>query len=187
MSDPLGVVYQFVRDFAYQEGESSPLSEDQVIRGWQNSSFLPAGTTEFCVLTLRDGVRQGSNVYRFTDDGDNMIMHVKKNIDLSVQIDFNSAEPYIDPIVTRNRAEIVEQLINSYIGPAYFKQKDEDLSVLYAEDVKNLSGFDETKTFTARYMVMLHLSQRIDKHLPIDYFTSVRIKTENVDVHHPIH
>lgn len=187
MSDPLGVVYQFIRDFAYQEGESSPLSENQVIRGWQNLAYLPKDTTEFCVLTLRDGARQGSNVYQFTDDGEDMNMHVMKNLDLIVQVDFNSAEPYVDPIVTRNRAEIVEQLINSYVGPKYFKDKDENLSVLYAEDVKNLSGLDETKTMTARYMVMLHLSQRIDKHLPIDYFTSVHIKTENVDVHHPIH
>lgn len=185
MIDILGAVYDFV--LAYAKSDDIPAyTEDQIVRGFQNMAAMPSGTHEFCTLTLLETQRHGTDHEWYenagTSDPDDMKRHLAEVLEHVVQLDFCSAEPFVLPQVTQQRANLIELLSGSSAATDFFESiADPDgnkglLTCLYAEDVRNLSGWDETKTYTARYMTRLHLQERFEAALPVDYFTEIDIR-----------
>ena len=168
MLDVLNAVYDFI--YAYSKNENVPqFSENQIIRGWQNSAVLPQESQDFCVFSEINTIRHGTNEESL------IIEHL-------IQIDFYSLNPFI----ARSRANLIELLDFTRVATDFFKKINKSLTCLYAEDVRNLTGLDETKSFLARYQVVIHLEERLNQAIQTDYFTNVNLHLENVDVHHKI-
>ena len=178
MIDVLDAVYDFVLACAYDQ-DIPQYTEDQIIRGWQNDATLPPETQEFCIISELNTVRHGTNEETaFIDDHVNFY----ETIEHVIQLDFYSPEQ----LYARGRANIIELLARSRVATTFFKAANPDLTCLYADDPRNLTGLDDTKSFVARYQLTLHLEERAKLEIPTDYFTSINIHTENVDVHHKI-
>ena len=83
--------------------------------------------------------------------------------------------------ITAERAQIIELLARSPTAVKFFAKYG--LSSLFAENVTNVTGWDETKNYTARYNVQLHLGQRFNVATDADFFTSVNVRS--VKAHTP--
>lgn len=179
MIDVLSAVYDFVLQYAKSDNVPA-YREEQIIIAWQNSATLPADTQEFCVISEINTVRHGTNEESAVIDDSVTFYETLEHI---IQLDFYGVNPYD----TRVRANAIEMLAFSRVATAFFSAySDQYLTCLYADDVRNLTGLDETKTFIARYQVTLHLEERLNQAIQTDYFTNVNLHLENVDVHHKI-
>lgn len=185
MTDILGVVYDFIKAYAWREDDAPQYADSEIIRGWQNTGTLPQGTTQFCVITLLRSERHGAPV-NFPDlSADHFGATVAALVEHAVQVDFCSAEPFVLPQATKTRADIIQMLAFNYFGVDFFQQADDRLRLMYADNVNDLSFLDPDKLYTARYQTVLHISeQQYTNFLNVDYFTSVNLHTENVDAHH---
>lgn len=184
MTDILGIVYDFVQTFAKADGADA-YTDEQIVRGFQNLASPPR-TTEFCTLTLLSAIKQGTDWQCWTNtkktDPEPFEQHLSVVMDQMVQIDMCSAEPQVLPQVTLERAQALQLIANSNVATDFFeKQSNGTMTCLYAEDVQNLSGFDDTKTYTARYMIRLHLGVKAHTSVENDYFTSVRVRPMALD------
>ena len=178
MLDVLNAVYDFI--YAYSKNENVPqFTENQIIRGWQNSAVLPQESQDFCVFSEINTIRHGTNEESLIIDN-NVIFY--ETLEHVIQIDFYSLNPFI----ARSRANLIELLAFTRVATDFFKKINKSLTCLYAEDVRNLTGLDETKSFLARYQVVIHLEERLNQAIQTDYFTNVNLHLENVDVHHKI-
>ncbi len=176
MLDVLDAVYDFI--YAYAKSETvQQLTQNQIIRGWQNSAILPSHAQDFCVFSELNTLRHGTNEESKVIDN-NVIF--RETLEHVIQIDFYS----LDPFVARERANIIEMLAFSRVATDFFKNFNNSLTCLFAEDVRNLTGLDETKSFLARYQVVIHLEERLNHSIQTDYFTNVSLHIEDVDVHH---
>lgn len=190
MIDILGAVYDFV--LAYAKSDDIPAyTEDQIVRGFQNMAAMPENTHEFCTITLLNTVRHGTNHEFYTNTADNtdetLKQHFQEVLEHVIQLDFCSAEPFVLPQITQARANIIELVAGSNQATDFFENYPDEngnkdlITCLYAEDLQNLTGFDETKTYTARYMVRLHLQERFSAAFDVDYFNKIAIKPMALD------
>ena len=84
--------------------------------------------------------------------------------------------------MTAERAQILQLVAGSNIATEYFENvTGGKLTCLYAEDAQDLAGFDETKSYTRRYMLRLHLAEQYDAYFDSDYFTKIDIKPMALD------
>ena len=185
MIDVLAITYDFVQQFA--KGFDMPGYEsEQIVQGFQNMASLPEGTHEFCTITLLSSIKHGSDWHYWTNvrktDPEPFEQHLKAVIEDIVQIDMCSAEPFTQPQVTQERAQALQLAANSNIATEFYEHESGgDLTCLYAEDVQNLSGFDETKTYSARYMLRLHLGMKAHAVYKSDYFIKIAVRPMAVD------
>ena len=185
MIDVLAITYDFVQQFA--KGFDMPAYPDtHIVQGFQNMAALPHGTHEFCTITLLNSIKHGTDWQYWTnfrkDDPEPFEQHLKAVIEDIVQIDMCSAEPYTQPQVTLERAQALQLAANSNLATEFYEHESGgDLTCLYAEDVQNLSGFDETKTYTCRYMLRIHLGMKAHAAYETDYFTHVDVRPMAVD------
>lgn len=183
MIDILGAVNDFVLRFAHAPG-LPPLSQSQLVRGWQNYGGLPPQTQEIAVLTLLEEIRHGTNVHRYRNGEENgLIQTVARLGEHRVQLDFCSASPNQAEYTTRTRAGIIEILTRDRVGVNFFRSYG--LSACYADSVRPLPFIDETKQWITRYSVTLHLTGWSVVDLEQPAFTTLDLYLENVDEHHP--
>lgn len=182
--DILGAVYDFVQTYAWQPSDerSKQYTDEQIVRGIQNAAVLPHDTVEFCVLTLTQTIRHGTNVERYAvqvGEGEEPTYkdQYREKLEHIIQIDFCSAEPYQDQEVTAERASIIEMLSRSHIATSFFKTKYNTLNCLYSEDVQNMTRWDDTKNYTSRFSVRLHLEEILLREITSEYFTQIDVKT----------
>lgn len=185
MIDVLAITYDFVKSFA--KGFDMPAyPDDHIVQGFQNMASLPEGTHEFCTITLLNSIKHGTDWQYWTnfrkDDPEPFEQHLKAVIEDIVQIDMCSAEPYTQPQVTLERAQALQLAANSNLATEFYEhESDGNATCLFAEDVQNLTGFDETKTYTCRYMLRLHLGIKAHAAYESDYFTKIAVRPMAVD------
>lgn len=185
MIDVLAITYDFVKSFA--KGFDMPAySDDHIVQGFQNMASLPPGTHEFCTITLLNSIKHGTDWHYWTnfhkDDPEPFEQHLKAVIEDIVQIDMCSAEPYTQPQVTLERAQALQLAANSNLATEFYEHESGgNATCLFAEDVQNLTGFDETKTYTCRYMLRLHLGVKAHAAYEADYFTHVDVRPMALD------
>lgn len=186
--DVLAAVYRFILQYAKDESRGIPaLTEDQIVRAWENYAVLP-DTTEYVVITLAGSVQHGRSQVEevYNEDTDFLEYEITGTMEHTVQVDFTAQGPQRDPGLTQHRAQIIQVLCASEIGPSFFKKYDSSLNLMYCNDVGGGATFDESQNWAARYVLDLHISQLLTSNVPFDYFTSARIRTEDVDVHHKV-
>jgi hypothetical protein len=83
----------------------------------------------------------------------------------------------------RQRATRLACMARSAVGVVFFVNRG--LSVLYAEDVRDLSFVNEARQFVRRYSTALRLSFWTGVSMEMPYFDRASLsRLENVDVHH---
>ena len=108
--------------------------------------------------------------------------HIKAVIEYIIQVDMCSAEPFTQPQVTLERAQALQLAAGSNIGTEFYEHESGgDLTCLYAEDIQNLSGFDETKTYTSRYTLRIQLGMKARTAYESDYFTKIAVRPVAID------
>lgn len=170
-------VYDYISIFADPQ-----LNPNNIIRGWQNRSYLPQDTNEYSVITIIDSKRIGTNVHQWSEDpniSENLIIKELELVGCSVQIDFCS-----DDDSSEQRARTIELITRSEIGVNFFSGYN--ISPLYAETPKDMSFTDGSEQFVKRFMVMIHLNYWINFSTSNPSFSTYSLTIENVDVEHPI-
>lgn len=175
MVDVLGAVYDFI---------TTALSPPpvNVVRGWQNRAALP-DSSEFVVLTLISAPRRGTNVHEWTqNDGgpDSIIESVSMLSELVVQVDFCG----LDAATVMGYATQLVMLARDAVAVDFFAGYG--LSCLYADNPLSLPYSNELDQWVTRYAVQLHLSVWSGIPVQRDYFDSVTVHIEDVDMHHKI-
>lgn len=179
--DILAAVYEFVKAYAYnpEDADSKQLAADQIIRAGLNDAPVVSTSTELCIIAHVSTIRRGTNHYQYeyTEDPGTFKERASEMLEHIISIDFLSAEPMQRQEITAERAQIIELLARSPTAVKFFTKWG--LSSLFAENVTNVTGWDETKNYTARYNVQLHLGQRFNVATDADFFTRVNVRSVN--------
>ena len=179
--DILAAVYEFVKAYAYnpEDANSKQLTAEQIIRAGLNDAPVVSTSTELCIIAHVSTIRHGTNHYQYeyTEDPGTFKERASEMLEHVISIDFLSAEPMQRQEITAERAQIIELLARSPTAVKFFNRYG--LSSLFAENVTNVTGWDETKNYTARYNVQLHLGQRFNVATDADFFTRVNVRSVN--------
>lgn len=177
--DILAAVYEFVKAYAYnpEDADSKQLTADQIIRAGLNDAPVVSTSTELCIIAHVSTIRHGTNHYQYEYDQsqESYKERASEMLEHIISIDFLSAEPMQKQEITAERAQIIELLARSPTAVKFFAKYG--LSSLFAENVTNVTGWDETKNYTARYNVKLHIGQRFNVAADTDFFTSVNVRS----------
>ena len=148
---------------------------ERVYQGWQNRSALPAGTNVYAVVSLLLSKPTMTPVERMHEVED--FYEVSRCNELQIQIDVCGEND-----AARQKAQMLHLAVSSSIGIQFFEKKG--LSVLYADDVKDLSFVGDAQQFVRRNMVLLHCSTWSRFTVNYDAFDKARARIEDVDAHH---
>ena len=85
--DLLGIVFDYVKQYAQVPGAVAAYTDDQIVRGQQNTAILPE-LTEFCVITYLRGLRHGTTLEALPDETD--AARVEEKVEHLVQVDLYS-------------------------------------------------------------------------------------------------
>lgn len=174
MNDILGAVFDFL---VQQLGIDGSL----IVRGWQNRAALP-DDTDYTVLTLLTAKRHGTNVHdRDYEAGHGGIDEtISMLTEYTVQVDFCGT----DEQTVMNRATQLALIARDAVACDFFRSYG--FLPLYSEDVRNMPFANEERQWEIRYIVTLHFDGWMRVTVSHDAFTSVDIRLEDVDAHHPI-
>ena len=119
MIDIPTLVCKFVHEFAKGDGVPQ-YGKRQFVQGFQNMANPPCGTHEFCTVSLLNSIRHGTGWHHWTNektsDPEPFEQHLEAVVEHVVQIDMCSAEPYVLPQVTAERAQILQLVAGSNIA-----------------------------------------------------------------------
>lgn len=143
-------------------------------RGWQNGVSLPAGTKEYCLVTVLGRERRGTNVRKYECDG----LHPRPGWGFTgslteetlriatVQASFFSASDD-----GAKRADSFVTFCRGLIGPSYFRQWH--LGLLDADAVQCPDAQDGTKVMIHHNAVTLRLSYWSGLKADLPFFDSL--------------
>lgn len=167
-------LYTAMYNFALAFGKPD-LQPGNIIRGWENRSYLPPQTNEYAVVTPMLSARRGTNVTLPPDaEGNITIAELKQ---CTVQFDFCA-----DNETAKQRAETVELVSRDPIAAAFLEPYG--ITPLYADDAHDMSFVDGSDQFVQRFNVTLYISFWAKLDATVSYFTNAHLYFENVDVHH---
>ncbi len=124
------------------------LEQNTIFQGYQNCVALPENNENFCILSISDINRHGSNVESF--DSNNAT--IKKLVGYTIDVDFIGD----NEIKERELASKLETLSWSEVIRQWFK--DNEASMLYASKVQDVPYVDEDSHYVHRYRVTLEIS-----------------------------
>lgn len=168
MLDVLGAVYDFLTEY---------IGAENIVRGWQNRSALPADV-DYVVLTLINAERTGTNTHKSDPESETETISMLNHY--SVQVDFCGDD---ETEVMQLAAKLV-LLARDGLAVDFFNGKG--MSCRYADDPRSVPFTNDQNQWTMRYSVTLHLAAWENVELASDYFGSVNVQIENVDVHHRV-
>lgn len=154
------------------------IPQDRVFQGYQNRYALPE-EQDFCVISLLDADRVGTNVETYTD-GERVMNRLMQ---YSIDIDFIGT----DLETVRKRASALE--IALWSGAAYDFFTARGMASISADQIQYVPYVDENSQYSERFRVSLKLSMWETFTLPQETANRLTIKNvniENVDVHHKI-
>ena len=95
----------------------------------------------------------------------------------------NCSDPHTGRDFARRRAQSIETVARSSLGPQFFAQYD--MGCLYATDARDLSFVGDAEQYVSRWMTTIRLSFVTAVSAELPWFDAVNLKRlENVDVHH---
>lgn len=124
------------------------LDPDHILQGYNTRTVLPR-TEDFCIISVADEGRTGSNVQTYTDDETTLA----RLLNATIELDFigNDMEKQ------RRRASVVEIVARSLEGYDFFKKRG--LYCNYADGPEYLPYVYEDNQYTHRFRVNLHLTK----------------------------
>jgi hypothetical protein len=178
---PQGDIYAACREFVLSYALPA-LDPDKVIQGWQNRAVLPPESNDYAVISIVWDSQRGTALETFrADDPDptqSGLITLKALFEVQAQVDICAEND-----TARQRARHLALAARSGLGVQFFNERG--LSILYADDVRDLSFVGEARQFVRRYMTTLHLSAWTGIRAEYDYFDGVRVsRVENVDTQH---
>ena len=184
--DALDAVYDLVKKYAYNPSDTASvqLADDQIIRADLNNAIATDSTTEMCIISHNGTIRHGTNHYDYATDKTDTEKFLESTCELLehiITIDFLCAEPLQKQEVTAERAQIIELLSRSPKLNDFLKSYG--FSVLYADNVTIVTSWDDTKNYTIKYSVKLHIGQAFIYASESDYFTGLRVRSASA--HNP--
>ena len=183
------MILELVNDFVLA---FTDLSQPVLFQGYENRTALPPDNDGFCVMTIADSERRGTNIDKWED----VIRHIKKLTAYTVDVDFVGW----DNEKQRERASKLEIMAWSNVAQNFFKKANG--AMLYADPLQYLPYVDEDEQSMHRYRVRLHISLWEDFPLDVETAKEVIINAaihgvdpetgkhtykdgiENVDVYH---
>ncbi len=159
-------VYEFIAAY-------TNIEKNNIIKGWQSTSLLPADSENYAVFTVINERRRGTNVEEY-DPASEKVRVTKSNI-ISVQIDI-VAETNRQ---ARENAAMLETMARSSYGVDFFKKYD--IGLLYADDARAMEQISKTDNYVNRYMITLHLEEINAVTVSQDYFDNVEVNTVLAD------
>ena len=174
-------VYEFIEQYGVPAMADAP-ETGRIFRGWANRAVLPSDN-EYAVMTILNHTRRGTTIESFDatdkawdEDGDNTAYEL---IECEVQIDFCSDASSGN---ARRRAQAIETVARSSIGPAFFA--DYNIGCLYATAARDLSFVGDASQYVSRWMTTLRLTYVTAVSAELPWFDRVNVWLENVDVDH---
>lgn len=163
MSNLQQSVYEFIAAY-------TNIEKNNIIKGWQSTSLLPASSENYAVFTVINEKRRGTNVEEY-DPANEKVRVTKSNI-ISVQIDI---------VAKTNRqaqvnAAMLETMARSSYGVDFFKKYD--IGLFYADDARAIETISKTDNFVNRYMLTLHLEEINAVTVSQEYFDKVEVNSE---------
>lgn len=151
------------------------LDSSYIVQGWQNFVSPPAGTDEYAVIAMAASKQHGATIETFNPDTGRLLL--QGLVEVEAQVDFCANSD-----IARQRARSLSLIACSSVGVDFFKQHG--LSLLRADEVREVSFVNEAKQFVRRYRATLRLSINEGLLFEQDYFTTITPVVENVDAHH---
>lgn len=145
------------------------LEQDTIFQGYQNCVALPENNENFCILSISDINRHGSNIESF----DTKNANIKKLVSYTIDVDFIGD----NEIKERELVSRLETLSWSEVIRQWFR--DNGASMLYASKVQDMPYVDEDSHYVHRYRVSLEVS--IWEGLEVSTQTAKEIK---IDISH---
>lgn len=177
-TDIYAAVYDFIATYALPA-----LDKQNIIRGWQNTSHLPAECNEYAVMSIISHARRGTTVETFNADNipvdSDGVLTSSELVLCRVQIDCCSD----DGDTARRRAQMIEKVARSSVGVQFFRQYG--IGCNFAADARDMTFINGANQYVKRWMTEIELSYVSSFSVELPWFDSVNIKRiENVDVHH---
>ena len=151
---PTPDIYGAVYDYVLAYGLPS-LAPENIYRGWQNRSALPANSNEYAVISVFESSRRGTNVEILLNTGaeedEPEIYQSRAYFEVRVQVDLLS-----DSDLGRQRAITLVTAARSSLGVNFFKPYG--ITCQYAEPIREIPQIDEANQFVRRYATSLRLA-----------------------------
>lgn len=178
--DVYRAVYDFVQIFSFTG--TVTIAADNIYRGWENRSALPATSNEYAVITITDAIRRGTTTEMMPGTGvaDDQpeLYQLRTYYELTAQIDVCS-----DTDAARQRAYSLENAFRSLVGVDFFRKYG--ITAQWCNSVREMVFTDESSQFVKRYMLELHLAYWAGIDVGSAWFIDVAIeRVEDVDAHH---
>ena len=144
---PQGDIFEATRQFVLTYALPA-LEPAHVFQGWRNRVSLPAKTNEYAVISILYNVTHGTATEIY--DPEEEKLNLASLAEIVVQVDFCS-----DGDNARQRAGLLAMVARTSVGVLFMNQFG--LSILYADDARDLSFVGDANQFVRRYMTSLHL------------------------------
>lgn len=165
-------VFDFIKTYA-----APVVPEEYVIWGNQNDITLPV-TDDFILFSPLNAIRHGTGEENYDPDAGTITL--AETIEVPVQIDcYANSESGSDGMDAFNRAQALETVSRSILGTRHFKKYG--MSILYAENVRNMTYTDEDLRLHSRWSVTIHLSVRSVIQTTQEFFNSVGVQLVECD------
>ncbi len=156
-------VYEFIAAY-------TNIEKNNIIKGWQSTSILPADSESYAVFTVINERRRGTNVEEY-DPANEKVTVTKSNI-IDIQIDIVAKTN----MQARENAAMLETMARSSYGVDFFNKYS--IGLLYADDARAIETISKTDNFVNRYMLMLHVEEINAVTVSQEYFDKVEVNSE---------
>ena len=127
----------------------------QIIQGWGNRASLPPATNDFAMMSILYDVQHGTPVEDFAADDPDItvpgVLTVRGLIEIAIQVDICA-----EGDAARHRTRRLAIISRSSIGVQHFN--DWGLSILYADDAKDITFVGDANQWVRRWTTTLHLT-----------------------------
>lgn len=139
------MILELINDFLLT---FTDIKQEVIFQGYQNCIAMPPNNDGFCVMSIMEIKRHGTNVESNSENE----RSIKKLISYGIDIDFIGD----DDLKQRELASRVEALCwSDHIG-AFFKERN--ASMPYSAGVQDVPYLDEDKHFLHRYRIRLYVT-----------------------------
>lgn len=161
---------------------SPAIPAQNVFWGNQNNIALPKDN-DYIIFSYLTSARQGTNRLTWTPVGDDNV-ELMETLETTYQIDFyantNNSRDGLNAML---RAQCIEMISRSHYGVEHFNKYG--ISLLYADDVRDMTFVGDSDTYVRRATLTLHLSMNAKVSIIQDFFKSVFLDLKEVDTSYP--
>ena len=162
--------------------EFTDVAPENIIWGNQNNTALPK-SNDYIIFNVINTTRHGTTVESWSKDLKDDSYTLEETLEFLVQVDFyastNNGQSGIQAL---KRCQDIELISRSTMGVYFFNCRG--MSILYADDSRDLTGIGDSDDYVRRAMTTLHLCACYKTVLHSGFFDSVKLRIHNVDTAH---